>query len=358
MERVEPTSVKIAIIGGGIGGFAAATALQHKGIQADVYEQTPALGEVGAGIIVHPPTQRLFKEWGVDKEFYSKAPLINTVQLFTAQGEFVTNVTDNQLSSLKQDEEGMVPASIRRTDLLNVVSGSVAPGRIHLDHKLASVVKTEEYVELTFENGAVVRAEAVIAANGINSNIRKLFSDDEPLYSGLQSVRTILDLETTKETAKEDATVMYNGDGVFLLLQPVAGGMHFDIGYPSEDPSWFTPVTKDELTAKMAGYDEKLVKLLDAIEYPILARALYHRRPIERWSTKRITLLGDAAHSMLPTLGQGANTAIAGADAIARALSECETVEEALQQYEDERRPITTAIQLESVRIDTALDVA
>lgn len=357
MERVEPTSVRIAIIGGGIGGFATATALQHKGIQADVYEQAPALGEVGAGIIVHPPTQRLFKEWGVADQFHSKARPNNAVQLFTAQGDFLTNVTDSQLSSLAKDKDGMVPASIRRTDLLNVVSGSVDPGHIHLDHKLASLMEMDDCVELTFDNGAVVRAEAVIAANGINSNIRKIFSDDEPIYSGLHSVRTILDLETTKETARDDATVMYNGDGVFLLMQPVAGGMHFDIGYPSEDPSWFTPVTKEELTAKMAGYDAKLVKLLDAIEYPIVARALYHRRPIDRWSTNRITLLGDAAHSMLPTLGQGANTAIAGADAIARALSECATVEEALQQYEMERRPITTAIQLESVNLNSALDV-
>ena len=116
-------------------------------------------------------------------------------------------------------------------------------------------------------------------------------------------------------------------------------------------------MTKEELTAKLAGYDEKFIKLLDALEYPIMARALYHRRPIERWSTKRITLLGDAAHSMLPTLGQGANTAIAGADAIARAFSECSTVEEALQQYENERRPITTAIQNESAGIKEALNV-
>lgn len=356
MTKMNPETINIAIVGGGIGGFAAATALQHRGIVADVYEQAPALGEVGAGIIIHPPTQRLFKEWGLDEEFYSKASLNNTVQIHTAQGEFVTNATDSH-SSPGSDKDGMVPASIRRTDLLNLVAGPVDPSRIHLDHKLTSIVETPDYVELTFENGAVVHADVVIGANGINSIIRKLFSADEPIYSGLHSVRTILDREITKDTAKDDATVMYNGEEVFLLMQPVAGGMHFDIAYPSDDPAWFTPVTKEELTAKMAGHSEKLIKLLDAIEYPILARALYHRRPIERWSTKRITLLGDAAHSMLPTLGQGANTAIAGADAIARAFSECSTVEEALQQYENERRPITTAIQNESAGLKEAFKV-
>ncbi len=197
----------------------------------------------------------------------------------------------------------------------------------------------------------------VIAANGIHSNIRTIFNNDEPIYSGNRSVRTILPLEATREKAKEDATVMYRDDTTVLLMQPVAGGMHFDIGYPSEDTSWVKDITKEELIAKMASFDEKLVRLLDAIEFPIVDRALYCRQPIPQWSKKRITLLGDAAHSMLPTLGQGANSAIADADAIARALSECATVEEALQQYENERRPVTTAIQNESQQFDKALDI-
>lgn len=357
MTQINPETLNIAIIGGGIGGFAAATALQHQGFHPDVYEQAPALGEVGAGIVVHPFTQRIFKDWGIEKEFYAKAPMLKTLETFTASGEAATDVANHLQSSIVQGEDGLFTASMRRTDLLNLVAGPVDPSRVHLDHKLVSIQETEDGVELTFENGAVVKADVVIAANGIKSNIRALISDDEPIYSGLHSVRTIVSHEATKDTAKDDGMVMYTMKEKFLLMQPVAGGMHFDLGYPSEDPTWFTSVTKEELTAKMEGYDEKLIKLLDAIEFPIVARALYHRRPIERWSSKRITLLGDAAHSMLPTLGQGANTAIAGADALARAFGDCSTVEDALQQYENERRPITTAIQNESAGIKHVLTV-
>lgn len=345
-------NLKVVIIGGGIGGFATAVALQNKGIQAHVYEQAPALGEVGAGITIHPPSQILFEEWGLAEAFYKKGPINKTVEFFNSQRELVTNDLSEGLPGLEPDQPGLYRASIHRAHLLDLLISPIDPAYIHINHKLTSLVETDDYVELTFENGTVVRADVVIAANGIHSNIRKIFSDDEPIYSGIRSVRTILSLEATKETAKLDGTVMYRDGETAILMQPVHEGMHFDILYPSEDTSWVSDTTKEELLSRLTSFDEELIKLLDTIEYPILARALYCRQPIPQWSTKRVTLLGDAAHSMLPTLGQGANSAIADADAIARALSECATIEEALQQYENERRPITTAIQNESQKFD------
>lgn len=349
-------NLNVVIIGGGIGGFATAVALQNKGIQAHVYEQAPALGEVGAGITIHPSSQHLFEEWSIGEAFYEKACINKTIEFFTPQGEFVTNVIDEVLPSLKVDESELHRASIHRAHLLDLLISPIDPEYIHLDHKFKSLIETDDYVELTFENGVVVRADVVIAANGIHSNIRKIFSNDEPIYSGIRSVRTILSLEATKEAAKEDGTVMYRDGTTVLLMQPVAGGMHFDILYSSEDSTWMKETIKEELISTMSSFDEKLVRLLDAIEYPIVSRALYCRQPIPQWSTNRITLLGDAAHSMLPTLGQGANSAIADADSIARALSECATVEEALQQYENERRPVTTAIQNDSQQFDQLLN--
>jgi len=348
--------LNVAIIGGGIGGFATAVALQNKGIKAHIYEQARALGEVGAGITIHPSSQHLFEEWGLGEAFYEKAPINKTIEFFTPQGELVTDVIEAVLPGLEPDKPGSHRASIHRAHLLDLLISPIDPEYIHIDHKFKSLIETDDYVELTFENDAVVRADVVIAANGIHSNIRKIFSNDEPIYSGIHSVRTILSLEATKETAKEDGTVMYRDDETVILMQPVAGGMHFDILYPSEDSSWVKDTTKEELLSKITSFDEKLVKLLDTIEYPILSRALYCRQPIPQWSTKRITLLGDAAHSMLPTLGQGANSAIADADSIARALSECATIEEALQRYENERRPVTTAIQNDSQQFDQLLN--
>lgn len=357
MENTKVQTVKVMIIGGGIGGFATATALQHYGIEAHVYEQAEEIREIGAGIIIHPPTQHLFKKWGLMEQFEKVGRANETIELYTAQGDFITTVTDEILSSLEEDQTGLYPASIRRTDLLHLLTSSIDAKYIHLNHKYESLVEKDDYVEVTFNNGTVVRAELVIAANGIHSKIRQLFSDDEPIYSGFHSVRTILPLEAVKETAKENATVMYKDVATILLMQPVADGMHFDIGYPSQDPSWVKDVTKEEVADIISIFDEKLVKLLDAIEEPIVSRGLYFRQPIEKWSTKRLTLLGDAAHSMLPTLGQGANSAIADADAIARAIVACDTVQEAIQQYENERRPVTTAMQNESQKFDKALDV-
>ena len=357
MVNPEIQNVKVMIIGGGIGGFATATALQYHGIEAHIYEQAEEIREIGAGIIIHPPTQHLFEKWGLKEQFQKVARANETIELYTAQGDFITTIGDDILSSLEKDQQNIHPASIRRTDLLNLLASSIDPAFIHLNHKYESLVEKDDYVEVTFTNGTVVRAELVIAANGIHSKIRKMFSDDEPIYSGFHSVRTILPLEAVKETAKENGTVMYKDEATLLLMQPVADGMHFDIGYPSQDPSWVKDVTKEEVAHIISIFDEKLVKLLDAIEEPIVSRGLYFRQPIEKWSTKRLTLLGDAAHSMLPTLGQGAKSAIAYPDAIARALVACDTVQVAIQQYETERRPITTAMQNESQKFEKALDI-
>lgn len=349
--------LNVAIIGGGIGGFATAVALQHHGIQAHVYEQAPELGEVGAAIMIHPPTQYLFREWGIDKHFYEHASVPGTIQLFTAAGEFVTNIDGTALSSLEEDKGGLRPASIRRTDILNVLARPIDHAHVHLDHKFVSLTETEDFVEVSFENGEVIQADVVIAANGIHSSIRARFSDDQPIYSGFSSIRTLLDREAAQKAMPSDGAVMYKDGDLMVLMQHVADSTHFEIMYPNTDTSWSTLVPRAELAEKLAAFDPKIVGLLDNLDDPVLARALYFRAPIERWSSKRVTLLGDAAHSMLPTLGQGANSAIAGADALARALAECGSVDEALQQYENERRPITTAIQNESQKFDKAFDL-
>src|SRR5699024_351437 len=106
----------------------------------------------------------------------------------------------------KEDESGLHRASIHRAHLLDLLISPIDPEYIHLDHKLESLIESDDYLELTFENGAVVCADVVIAANGIHSNVRKIFSNDEPIYSGIRSVRTILSLEAIKETAKLDGT--------------------------------------------------------------------------------------------------------------------------------------------------------
>ncbi|WP_044876888.1 FAD-dependent oxidoreductase [Paenibacillus sp. IHBB 10380] len=341
--------LKVVIIGGGLGGAATATALHKRGIQAHIYEQAPELTEVGAGIVMHPPTQHLLYKWGLGELCEEKGKTVEKLDMLTAKGELIADGPKSGLDLLTLDSlEGYKPRVIHRAHLLNTLLTPLSSEYIHLDHKCESMIEHEDHVEIRFTNGKVVQADVVIAADGIHSNTRKIFSNDEPIFCGAHSIRTIFSYEETKHLVEEKRVVMYQEGDIIAFLIPVANGVALDMIYPTQDASWSKSVDKELILSHVGHFEEGFVRLFDSLEYPVMSRALYFRQPLEKWSTSRITLLGDSAHAMLPTLGQGANSAIQDAEAIADALASCETITEAFEQYEQERRPVTTAIQTQS----------
>jgi salicylate hydroxylase len=341
--------LKVVIIGGGLGGAATATALLKRGIKAHIYEQAQALTEVGAGIIMYPPTQQLFYKWGLGSLFEEKRNIIEKIKMVKANGELIEKAPNSGFDLMAIDNiEGYKKCVIHRAHLLDLLLSPLSDEYIHLDHKCESINEYEDYVEVRFTNGEAVTADVVIAADGIHSKTRQMFSDDEPIFFRAHSIRTVFSYEATKTLVKEHQVRMYQDGNKVAFLIPVENGVALDLDYPSEDPTWSLPVDKEWILSQVGHFEEDFVKLFDTIEYPVISRALYFRQPLEKWSTNRITLLGDAAHAMLPTLGQGANSAIQDAEGIAEALATSETIVEAFAKYEENRRTITTAIQVKS----------
>lgn len=345
-QLAKTKNLKVAIIGGGIGGAATALALQKKGIQAHVYEQAQALGEVGAAIIITSPTQDFLYEWGVGDLLEKYGESIETIDMYTAQGDFISSSTYEQYAGdVKGVNEVRPQRLVPRPRILEMLLSTISEEYIHLDHKCESIHEYDEYVEIRFTNGEVVQADVVIAADGIHSKTRPLFSNDEPIFAGGHAIRIMLEPGEGKDLFDGKALRVYQDGQSSILVAHVKDRIAIDMMLPSEDTSWVLDLEKEELLSYFKGYDENLVKLVSKAEFPVKSRGLYHRKPIESWSTNRITLLGDAAHAMLPTLGQGANSAIQDAGVLAIALAEFDTIAEALQRYEDERLPITAAIQ-------------
>ncbi|MFJ7978678.1 FAD-dependent monooxygenase [Peribacillus sp. NPDC096379] len=348
--------LRVVIIGGGIGGAASAIALQNEGIPAEIYEQAKAIKEVGAAIVLRPATMRLFKKWGIYDEIVHKSVHSEFMEIRTEKGDIVQK---ERWPLITENPDENWAELIHRADLLDTLLAQIPSDSIHLNHKCESIIEHENDVEVRFLNGTSVYADLVIAADGIHSVARKMFSDDEPVFAREHTYRAIVNREEVLDLISDDTAItLYQGDKTHVLLLPVRPGaaqFSVDVIVPSEDSSWRLKVEKEEILEYLKDFSPKIQELINNIESTIDARAIHDRKPIECWTSNYITLLGDAAHATQPNQGLGGNMAIEDADALVEALREATTIPEALKKYEAHRKPITSKIQNLS-RQDQVLD--
>ncbi len=340
-SKEEMSTLQVAIIGAGIGGLAAAVALQHVGIRAEIYEQATILREVGGAIVIRPPSIRLFQKWGIANQFAQ-----NSVRVHWLEQNFASGGVMNRMPVPVQTDdptEGWMDLT-HRADLHSLLLTQLPPASIHLDHKCETVIDHGDHAEIRFVDGSSVRADLVIAADGIHSVVRPSISVDTPTYAGHHIYRGMVTRESALELLKDDMVRIWIDveKDMDCLLLPLRSGklVAYDIAMRSDDQfgeSWSATVALDEILEKMSGFEPALLRLISKAEGPIRATALFDRDPIPRWSTNRTTLLGDAAHPMLPIQGQGANMAIEDAAALAQALQNVDVdgIAAALQRYEE-----------------------
>ncbi|MFC2947608.1 FAD-dependent oxidoreductase [Virgibacillus sediminis] len=338
------SELKVAIIGGGFGGAAAAVALRSVGIKADLYEQAPVIGEVGAGIGMRPPTVEFFKDWGIYDAMVSKSSVSEYMEVVTGKGEVVFRERWPQLTD---EPNARWSRLIHRADFIGTFLEHLPTESIHLDHKCKSVIDYGDYAVVQFEGDKTIEADLVIAADGIRSNIRsKFFSDAEPVYSGTHAYRAVIDKEDSFDIAPDNTfRVWVEGDvNVYVLPLHHRNQISFDVTVPSDDSSWAPEVETKDIVKHLTNFDPRIQKVAERIN-DYTCRALYDIDPVERWTSNSIALLGDAAHAMLHHQGQGANQAIQDAGALAEALRDADTIPQALQRYQARRKPVTDKYQ-------------
>ncbi len=356
--REETSTVRVAIIGAGIGGLAAAVALQHKGIRTEIYEQAAVLREVGGAIVMRPPSIRLFWEWGIAEQFAQ-----NSVRVHWLEQNFYSGGVMNRMPVPVQTAdptEGWMDIT-HRADLHSLLLEQLPPDSIHLSSRCGSVIDYGNYAEIRFVDGTRVRADLVIAADGIHSVVRPAISPDRPLHAGRQIYRGMVTCENARGLEGHDTLRIWVdvARDIDCLLLPLRTGklIAFEIVMRSDDQlreTWSGTFALSEVLEKMSGFEPALLRLISKAEGPILATALFDRDPIARWSTNRMTLLGDAAHPMLPIQGQGANMAIEDAAALAQMLQnvDVEGIPAALQRYEEIQMERTAMYQRLSRQFD------
>jgi salicylate hydroxylase len=346
------TLLRVAVTGAGIGGLAAAAALSGKGIEVDVYEQAPALREVGAGLHLGSNGTRLLRRLGLAGKLREVAAQPTAMEVRNFRDGSV--LARQPMGSRWEAEFGAPYYTVHRADLHQMLAGLVPPGRIHLSRRLAGFTESGKAVRLRFADRSTCDADVLVGADGIHSVVRaEIASGGDPVFSGNSAFRALVPAGLLPRSAA-DTILLWAGPDARLLCYPVRAGELVTFVAVITDPdwrieSWSTHDDVADLAAVFAGWESTVQDIVAAVDQA--GRwALYDREPLERWSTERVTLLGDAAHPMLPHHGQGANQAIEDAVALAVCLAEVPDVPvgAALRRYEATRRPHATRVQLGS----------
>ena len=337
---------RVAIVGGGIGGLFAANALVSHGLEVSVYEQAPEIGEIGAGVFLTPNSVRQLQrvglepavlKWGARVGHYSRyfrhdgAP-IAPVQVTDTLGWNAT-------------------FGMHRADLVDMLANALPAGLVHTGHRCVGFEQDGETAKLSFANGAMAEADIVIAADGIHSELRPfVFPSSQPTFSGSVAYRGLVPHDRVPDWPV-DRWQMWLGQGRHFLVFPVRAGKLLNyVGFVPTDEqmkeSWSAPGDPEVLRREFAGWDPRIDQVLRNVQ-TTFRWALYDREPLPVWTRDRLSLLGDAAHPMLPHLGQGANQSIEDGMALATILARADrnTAPRALLAYEQLRRERVAEVQ-------------
>jgi len=349
---------KVIIVGGGIGGLFAANALIAHGLQVSVYEQAPALGEVGAGVFVTPNAVRQLERVGLGAAVERWGARVGTgSHYFRHDGTPIAPVQVTDASGWN------AVFGMHRADFVNLLAAGLPDGVVHTGHRAVGFEQDEGSARVTFANGASTEAHVVVAADGIHSALQAhVVPPSRPVFHGKISYRGLVSAERLPGWPM-DRWLMWAGPSKHFLVFPVRHGTMVNyVGFVPTDEemkeSWSAPGDPQELRQAFDGWDPRIGDVLAQVDHTF-RWALYDREPLPTWSHGRLTLLGDAAHPMLPHLGQGANQSVEDGMALATLLAQTDAARApaALQAYERLRRERVAEIQhgarVNGLRVDS-----
>ena len=342
-------STSIAIIGGGIGGLAAAAVLLRAGFEVQVYEQARALGEVGAGINIGPNASRILNRLGMAEDL-AKAG-VRPVTFDQRRWDDGRMLLRAPLGDLVESTFGEPYYTLHRGDLHRVLAGAVPADRLHLGHRFTHLVDRGDKVEAHFDNGASVAVDAIVGADGIHSAVRyALFGPERPRFTGCVAYRGLVPAERLAHLHLERTTQIWMGPGRHFVHYFVSAGRLVNFVAVTEEDSWQKESWVDrgevaDAVAAFHGFHDQVRGIIGAAD-ETYKWGLFDRSPLPRWSVGRVTLLGDSCHPMLPFMGQGAAQAIEDAATLKGCLLKFpDDVAAALRRYEELRLPRASRLQ-------------
>jgi salicylate hydroxylase len=345
-------NIRVAIIGAGLGGLAAAGALRQHGLEVVVYERAPQLGEVGAGIQLGPNAVKVLRALGLEQ----------ALRPLTAEPvNYVSLAWDDARIRYREPMKG--PYALQygapylmahRADLHRLLCGLVPAQAVRLGAQCTGVSSAGRGAVADFADGSQIESDVIVGADGINSTVRESLFGVQPVrFTQQMAWRCMVPIESvpTEVGIGRDEYVGWIGPTGHVICYPIRGGALYNIfaGHVTDewvDESWAVPSSIDELLAGYRGWHPALLKMLAEVS-DCYKWGIRDRDPLPRWTAGAVTLLGDAAHPMMPTLAQGAAISLEDGFALARHLAQHrDDPARGLAGYEAERRPRASRVVL------------
>jgi salicylate hydroxylase len=348
----------IAIVGAGVGGLAAAIALQRGGHRISVFEQASKFARVGADINLTPNAVRALD--GLGQGVGDAVRRTGARPTFRISRDWDTGAETSRLAmgDVAEQNYGAPQITIHRADVLAALTNAFPAAQVQFGRRMTGMRTAGQRVTLDFDDGSSETPDVVIGADGIHSRVRTaLFGAESPRFTGVVSFRAVVPTERVRDVPEIAAFTKWWGPNpqsqivTFPLNQGKETFVFATTGQDSwHEESWTSPGDVNELRGFYKDFHPDARKLLDACD-TVLKSALYERDPLPVWSRGNVTLLGDACHPMLPFMAQGACMAIEDAVVLGRCVgpvTDIADVADALQTYARARQERTAKIQIAS----------
>ena len=341
--------MRVLIAGGGIGGLTTAIALRHQGIDALVLEQAEVMNEIGAGIQIASNAAIVLREIGLESA-------IRAVGVKPQSYDYRDLRSGRMLYKAPLGDEaaaryGAPMYNIHRADLIQILFDAVPPAAKRLGARCTEVAQDKDGVEVRLQTGETIRGDVLVGCDGIHSVVRQhLRGVEEKHFANILMWRSLIPAERLESLGLPECGNYWFGPGRTLITYWVRPRKLYSVlasvpAHEVQRESWTESGDISEMLRSFDDAEPRARAMLEQCKSTFIT-GMYYRDPIDSWTAGRITLLGDAAHPMVPFLAAGAGQSIEDAWTFARVLSRRQhDVPGALLEYEHRRLPRTTRIQ-------------
>jgi len=346
---------RIAVIGAGLGGAAAAALLQQRGCDVQVYDQAPSFGRLGAGIHLGPNVIKVLDRVGIADELCRTG--VEPERWLSRAWDSGDTLFSLPLKGLSEERYGARYLTVHRGDFHALLIQALAADSLHYGKKLTGLRQSSDQATMTFADGSTAEADLVIGADGLNSVVREaLLGKEAPVYTGVVGHRVMIPAERLGGEKIADFTKWWANDRHFIVyyITHSRDVVYVVTGAPQpvwDSPASWVPCSKEEFRSVFTGFHPEVQKLIDLSPADGITKwAFFERQPLPLWSQGRVVLLGDACHPMKPHMGQGAAMAIEDAAMLVRCLDDIglDDHRAAFELYELNRKDRASRVQSES----------